>query len=127
MAVGLLRGWAGAVCVWGLGVAATTPLRDRVTTDALSDFDLRSHLPWLVMSVLMALAAGGLSPSRSRVGGLAVVLPVPLIAAMVGAVAGFGGHTLTAEVLYVVEGVFGAVMGLFVTNLSPEGRSTGGY
>jgi hypothetical protein len=39
---------------------------------------------------------------------------------------GFGGRTPAAEAFHMVEGVFGA-MGLFVTNLPSQGRSTGGY
>jgi hypothetical protein len=124
----LLRCWGAAVMVWLVGIGATTPLRAKVSAEALSDFDLRSHLPWVVISVLMALVSGGLY--RGRSGGarrLLAVLPVPVIAAVVGAVAGFGGDTFTASVLYVVEGVFAAGMGLFVASRSNESGSAEGY
>jgi energy-converting hydrogenase Eha subunit A len=126
--MGLLRCWGGAVIVWLVGIGATIPLRAKVSAEALSDLDLRSHLPWVVISVLMALVSGGLCRNRSgRAMRLAAVLPVPIVAAVVGAVAGFGGGTLTAAVLYVVEGLFSVVIGLFVTNMSNQHGPSGNY
>ena len=124
---GLLRCWIGAAVVWAVGIGATTPLRAKVAAEAFSDFDVRSHLPWLVISVLMALVAGGLYQGASRSGLPAAILPVPVLASVLGAAAGFGGGTFTAAVLYVVEGLFGAVIGLLVTKLSKERDPSDGY
>jgi hypothetical protein len=128
----LLRAWGVAFFVWLVGAAITAGIaptpRPGASIDGLSQL-LRVHLPWIILSLVMALAAGALYRERDGAVRRAVaILGMPLLATVIGAVAGFSGATtLAAAGLYLIEGVFGAALGLLVANSFGEREQAVSY
>lgn len=132
--VRLLAAWGAAAIMWLVGFAVVGNLAagSAANGGSLSDFDrlTRLDLPWIVISVLMVVAAGAVRRDRTNTARwLAGVLPIPLLATAVGLVAPLGGDgDALSTVMYLVEGVAGAAIGLPMAALvSVKGERRDGY
>jgi hypothetical protein len=96
-----------------------------------SEFDqtLRILLPWVIVTLLMTVAAGALYRSRAEPGRrLTGMLLVPLLMTLGIALIGFpgeGGHA--AAMMYLVAGALGSVLGLNLAGLMSEKEHFSGY
>ncbi|RFU41920.1 hypothetical protein DZF91_09285 [Actinomadura logoneensis] len=128
-----LAGWFAAAAIWLVGFAVVANLSSGVANErTIPAFDrlTRIDLPWVVISLLMVLAAGLVYRDLTRPGRwLAVVLLVPALTTVLGVAApAAGGTSLTAGLLYIVEGAAGAGLGLFGARLvGHREEQQGGY
>jgi Na+/H+-dicarboxylate symporter len=129
----LCAAWAAALLVWLAGFAVAARLMPPIAPgDHISDFDktVRLHVPWVVISTLMALVAGLLYADRSRpIRRWSAILLVPGLATLGGFAAGLAGRTAgPGALLYLFEGMVGVLIGTVLANLlSPEETTTSGY
>jgi cytochrome c biogenesis factor len=129
--LGLVRAWAGAVFVLIVGMMVLVGLTPRTVPGqsiSASDQAFRIHLPWLIVVLLMVLAAAALDWRASARRRLLATLPVPALSILAGAVMGAAGATspLTA-LLYVVEGLLGIAAGLFLRSLFDKAQESPAY
>jgi hypothetical protein len=129
----LCAAWGAALLVWLVGFAVVARLMPPIAPgDHISDFDktVRLHVPWIVISTLMALVAGALYTDRSRlVRRWSAIFLVPALATLAGLVAGLAGRTaVPGAFLYLAEGVAGVLIGTVLTNLmTAKETATSGY
>jgi hypothetical protein len=128
----MLRCWGVALFVGVIGLGITADLTPDIPPGRqLSELDLtlRILLPWILVTLVMAVAAGALYRQRGEPRRrLAGILLVPVLMTLVVAVAGFpgaAGHA--AATMYVVAGALGSVLGLSLANLMDEKEHFSGY
>lgn len=125
--------WATAAAVWVLGTAVTAislPGLEPGATLSPTDQLLRLHLPWVLTSLLMTMAAATLYRDRTRwAPWLLAGATVPALVTLGGAAAAaLGPVGAPAVALYVLEGAGGTAAGLAAAwKVSGGGRPAAGY
>lgn len=128
-----LGGWFAAAAIWLVGFAVVANLATGSQDGrTISAFDrlTRIDLPWVVISLLMVVATGIVYRDMTRTSRwLAVILLVPVVATVLGALApATGGTSAVGALLYVVEGAAGAGLGLLGARLiGSRDEQPGGY
>ena len=88
---------------------------------------LRVHLPWLLLSVLMAfVAAYYVRHQMKGWGRLGASIPVPVLATLVSVKLGMqAAESVLAIVLHLIEALLGVALGLFLVNLFGDDSTAG--
>ncbi|GLW62201.1 hypothetical protein Arub01_04450 [Actinomadura rubrobrunea] len=117
----LFVSWGAAVGVWTIGAIVAADLapspKGTVPVNELGEV-LRLHLPWILTSFLGTVVAG--IYHREAPDGMyrsCAILLVPIAGAVAGVVLGTpAASTLLAALMYVIDVLLGAVLGLLIAN-----------